>query len=88
MLPVESGAPWDGGEPRPLAIDLFCGLGGWTEGLIAEGFDVIHGSGAVWFDTGPAALSSKSNARKAASALIAKIPLMLARHIAAYWKPR
>lgn len=25
----------------PLAIDLFCGLGGWTEGLIAEGFDVI-----------------------------------------------
>src|SRR6185503_10993 len=26
---------------RPLAIDLFCGLGGWTEGLIAEGFDVI-----------------------------------------------
>lgn len=26
---------------RPLAIDLFCGLGGWTEGLLAEGFDVI-----------------------------------------------
>jgi hypothetical protein len=25
----------------PLAIDLFCGLGGWTEGLLAEGFDVI-----------------------------------------------
>jgi hypothetical protein len=21
----------------PLAIDLFCGLGGWTEGLLAEG---------------------------------------------------
>lgn len=37
---------------RPLAIDLFCGLGGWTEGLLAEGFDVIgfdierHGYGA------------------------------------------
>jgi hypothetical protein len=26
---------------RPLAIDLFCGLGGWTEGLMSEGFDVI-----------------------------------------------
>jgi hypothetical protein len=26
---------------RPLAIDLFCGLGGWTEGLIAEGYEVI-----------------------------------------------
>jgi hypothetical protein len=26
---------------RPLCIDLFCGLGGWTEGFLAEGFDVI-----------------------------------------------
>lgn len=26
---------------RPLAIDLFCGLGGWTEGLLAEGYVVI-----------------------------------------------
>ena len=26
---------------RPLAIDLFCGLGGWTEGLLAEGYNVI-----------------------------------------------
>jgi hypothetical protein len=26
---------------KPLAIDLFCGLGGWTDGLIAEGWDVI-----------------------------------------------
>lgn len=26
---------------KPLAIDLCCGLGGWTEGLIAEGYQVI-----------------------------------------------
>jgi hypothetical protein len=25
----------------PLAIDLFCGLGGWTEGLIATGWRVV-----------------------------------------------
>jgi hypothetical protein len=36
----------------PLAIDLFCGLGGWAEGLLAEGYEVIgfdieaHGYGA------------------------------------------
>jgi len=29
------------GQRRPLAIDLFCGLGGWTEGFIAEGWDVV-----------------------------------------------
>jgi C-5 cytosine-specific DNA methylase len=25
----------------PIAIDLFCGLGGWTEGLLAEGYYVV-----------------------------------------------
>lgn len=28
-------------EPIPLAIDLYCGLGGWTEGLLAEGYRVV-----------------------------------------------
>ena len=26
---------------KPLAIDLFCGLGGWAEGLLAAGWEVI-----------------------------------------------
>ena len=26
---------------KALAIDLFCGLGGWAEGFLAEGFDVV-----------------------------------------------
>jgi hypothetical protein len=25
---------------KPLAIDLYCGLGGWSEGLLAHGYDV------------------------------------------------
>lgn len=28
-------------NPKPLAIDLFCGLGGWTEGLLAEGYECV-----------------------------------------------
>ena len=26
---------------RPLCIDLYCGLGGWTEGFLAEGYDLV-----------------------------------------------
>jgi len=49
-----------------------------------------HGSGRAWFaDEGKISreTSSKSPARKAASAAIAKIPAPLARHIARYWLP-
>lgn len=44
-------------------------------------------SGCAWFDTGPASLSSKSSKRRAASALIAMIPMDLARHIARVYHP-
>jgi len=26
---------------KPLCIDLYCGLGGWAEGFLAEGYDVV-----------------------------------------------
>jgi len=50
-------------------------------------------TGTQWFNDGPrtpdslASMGSKSTARKAASAAIAKIPPVLARWIAAYYKP-
>lgn len=46
------------------------------------------GAGAEWFDQNLCSLSSKSLSRKQASAVIAKIPLPLSRHIAATFKPR
>jgi hypothetical protein len=36
-----AGCESEGAAVKPLAIDLFCGLGGWTDGLLAEGYDVI-----------------------------------------------
>ena len=54
--------------------------------LIIEGRKQ-EGSGPIWFDTGIAKHGSKSSARKAASAHIAKIPFVLARHIARVYKP-
>ena len=44
-------------------------------------------SGDRWFDDGAAHFSSRSVRRKAATALIAKIPLSLATHIARVFKP-
>ena len=46
-----------------------------------------NGKGDAWFQDGAAQHGSKSNARKAASALIAKIPFPLSSHIARCFKP-
>jgi hypothetical protein len=46
-----------------------------------------NGKGDAWFQDGAAKHGSKSAARKSASALIAKIPLVLSRHIAKAWYP-
>jgi hypothetical protein len=46
-----------------------------------------RGSGAAWWRGEVSMMPSRSTRRKAASAHIAKIPLLLARHIAASWRP-
>lgn len=66
------------------------GYGAVTEDGIKQGGiggPRANGKGDAWFQDGAAQHGSKSPARKAASAMIAKIPLVLARHIAASWKP-
>lgn len=35
------GNVWAAMHVKPIAIDLCCGLGGWAEGLLAEGYDVV-----------------------------------------------
>lgn len=36
-----SAAVQAGNRPPPLAVDLFCGHGGWTKGLLDAGFEVV-----------------------------------------------
>jgi hypothetical protein len=73
-------------EGRKLAGFRFDGSGRSFQSASVEGVK-HHGSGAVWFDTGPAALPSSSPRRKFASAMIAKIPLPLSRHIGKTFYP-
>ena len=67
--------------------------GHWTNPAEHEGFKQPgisglrnNGKGDKWFQDGAAQHGSKSNSRKAASAMIAKIPEPLARHIAQTFK--
>lgn len=73
-------------DGRKLPGFRFDGSGKSFQSASVEGVK-HHGSGAVWFDTGPSALPSASPPRKMASAMIAKIPLPLARHIGAVFHP-
>lgn len=47
----------------------------------------LNGKGDAWFQDGAARHGSKSPARKAMSAMIAKIPLVLSQHIARVYRP-
>jgi hypothetical protein len=57
-----------------------CGIDAVAEGRKGAG------AGAEWFDQNLCQLPSGSPRRKAASAMIAKIPLPLSRHIAAVYR--
>lgn len=63
-----------------------CGVEGRKQPGISGTRD--NGKGDRWFQDGAAKHGSKSAARKAASAKIAKIPLALSSHIARVYKPR
>ena len=55
--------------------------------LVSPGHYEKPGSGLDWFDRGAALYGSNSLKRKAASAMLAKIPFPLAQHIARCYKP-
>ena len=75
----ENGLP--GGSFQSAAVAAMDGTkhgGDWFSG---------YGGGFGWDHSQMRQHSSKSPARKAASAMIAKIPFELSRHIAAIYKP-
>jgi C-5 cytosine-specific DNA methylase len=88
-----SGLNWskygeDGYKPQGFnvtAAQRYREEAGVKQGGIAGPRD--NGKGDRWFQDGAARHGSKSDSRKAASAMIAKIPLPLSRHIAATFKP-
>ena len=81
-----------GAEPTPrrnfgLLLEHLPLKGGfYTETQLLEYVAKVE-AGAEWFDQNLCKLSSNSSARKAASARIAKIPEVLARHIARVYLP-
>jgi len=61
----------------------------YREGVKQSGISGVreNGKGDRWFQDGAAKHGSRSDSRKAASAMIAKIPFPLAQHIARCFKP-
>ena len=62
----------------------------YREGIKQPGISGVrkNGKGNKWFQDGAAKYGSRSNSRKAASAMIAKIPFPLAQHIARCYYPK
>jgi hypothetical protein len=83
--PRFSGAEHEPGVQEAMALkngDRYPGQPGNPVNRVKQ-----HGSGAEWSDTGITKHSSRSSARKHASALIAKIPEPLSRHIGRIFHP-
>ena len=81
----------ESGHKRP-GQSMFAGFNNWPKygdgAYVLPDGTKVGGSGAAWFDSGPAALSSRSQTRKAASAQIARIPFPLSSYIARAYYPK
>jgi hypothetical protein len=79
-----------GGSWFNVAHNTTSGKGQNPDGRKQPGLSGVraNGKGDRWFQDGAAQHGSKSSARKAASAMIAKIPFELARHIGRSYFPR
>lgn len=84
------GADKTGGNPARGVTVGESGRNPVHEGVKQPGVSGLraNGKGDRWFQDGAARSGSKSNARKAASAMIAKIPLPLARWIGRVYYPK
>jgi hypothetical protein len=86
---ASGGHEWTTGFDKHIAHNTTSGHGQNPDGRLdgvkgSEGYERTHPNALGWKKPNT---SSHSNARKAASAQIAKIPLPLSRHIASAWKP-
>ena len=79
---IKGGGDWFGSGPNCSLMRRFSG----TKQAGISG-PRSNGKGDRWFQDGAAKHGSKSNSRKAASAMIAKIPFPLAQHIARVFRP-
>ena len=75
---------------RKVAVFNVAAAQRYREGVKQAGISGVreNGKGDRWFQDGAAKHGSRSDSRKAASAMIAKIPFPLAQHIARVFYPQ
>lgn len=88
LMPMTAAIKNNGGSWFNIAHNTNSGHGQNPDGRkVGKDWFGGYGGGFGWDCSPMRRNNSKSNARKAASAAIAKIPFELARHIAASWRP-